>query len=344
MNSSDLQTALAATASADLSHATAEKPLKIFLAGHLGMVGSSLLRLLQPLPQLQLILRTKAELDLTRQAEVEQLFDREKPDWVIIAAAKVGGIVANQTLPADFIYQNLMIETNIIHSSAVHGVKRLMMLGSSCIYPKFASQPMTEDALLSGALEPTNEPYALAKIAGIKMCESYFRQYGCDFRAVMPTNLYGPWDNFHPQYSHVIPGLMQRLHQAKLANAAAVNIWGTGQAKREFLHVDDVARAVWLLLQLDSDVYQSITTAEQRHINIGSGVDIQISELAAQMAAVMGYQGQLQFDSSQPEGSPRKLLHVGKLNALGWQPQIELTAGLTDTYQWFLQHQHDLRQ
>jgi len=307
------------------------------------MVGRALHRLISGQPDLELIVRSKAELDLTRQSDVEQFFATERPDWVMIAAAKVGGIVANQQLPAEFIYQNLLIEANLIHSAWQTGVQRLMMLGSSCIYPKFAPQPMTEDALLQGALEPTNEPYAIAKIAGIKMCESYFRQYGADFRAVMPTNLYGPWDNFHPQHSHVIPGMMLRLHQAKLNQVASVDIWGSGRAKREFLHVDDLARAVWQVMLPSAEAYQQLTSAQQRHLNIGCGVDISIGELAVLIADAVGYQGELRFDATQPEGSPQKLLEISKLKALGWQPTIQLQAGLADTYQWFLQHQHDMR-
>jgi len=319
------------------------KPLRIFLAGHQGMVGRALHRLLARNSDFELLVRTKAELDLTRQADVEQFFAKERPDWVICAAAKVGGIVANQQLPAEFIYQNLQIEANVIHSAWQTGVQRLMMLGSSCIYPKLAPQPMTEDALLQGALEPTNEPYAIAKIAGIKMCESYFRQYGADFRAVMPTNLYGPWDNFHPQHSHVIPGMMLRLHQAKLNQSASVDIWGSGRAKREFLHVDDLARAVWQVMLPSAEAYQQLTSVQQRHLNIGCGVDISIGELAVLIADAVGYQGELRFDATQPEGSPQKLLEISKLKALGWQPTIQLQTGLADTYQWFLQHQHDLR-
>jgi GDP-L-fucose synthase len=320
-----------------------KKPLRIFLAGHQGMVGRALHRLLARNSDFELLVRTKAELDLTRQADVEQFFAKERPDWVICAAAKVGGIVANQQLPAEFIYQNLLIEANVIHSAWQTGVQRLMMLGSSCIYPKLAPQPMTEDALLQGALEPTNEPYAIAKIAGIKMCESYFRQYGADFRAVMPTNLYGPWDNFHPQHSHVIPGMMLRLHQAKLNQSASVDIWGSGRAKREFLHVDDLARAVWQVMLPSAEAYQQLTSVQQRHLNIGCGVDISIGELAVLIADAVGYQGELRFDATQPEGSPQKLLEISKLKALGWQPTIQLQTGLADTYQWFLQHQHDLR-
>lgn len=319
-------------------------PRRIFLAGHQGMVGRALHRLLAQQPDIEVITRSKAALDLTRQADVEQFYATERPDWVIIAAAKVGGIAANQQLPAEFLYQNLMIESNLIHSAWQTGVQRLMFLGSSCIYPKHASQPMSEDALLTAALEPTNEPYAIAKIAGIKLCESYFRQYGVDFRAVMPTNLYGPWDNFHPEHSHVIPGLMWRLHQAKLTASPRVDIWGSGQAKREFLHVDDLAAAVWLLLQLPESRYTEFTTTQLRHINVGSGTDVSIAELASLLAKVVGYQGQLQFDASKPEGTPRKLLNIQKLQQLGFQPSISFEMGLAETYQWLVQHQHDLRQ
>lgn len=318
--------------------------LRIFLAGHQGMVGRALHRLLSQQPDVELLTCTKAELDLTRQAEVERFFQQQQPDWVIIAAAKVGGILANQQLPAEFLYQNLLIEANLIHSAWQTGAKRLMFLGSSCIYPKLAPQPMTEDVLLTSALEPTNEPYAIAKIAGIKLCESYYRQYGADFRAVMPTNLYGPWDNFHPEHSHVIPGLMWRLHQAKLTNSPSVDIWGSGQAKREFLHVDDLAAAVWLLLQLPQARYAELTSPQQRHLNVGTGTDVSIAELASLLAKVVGYQGQLQFDASKPEGTPRKLLDIQKLQQLGWQPAISFEQGLAETYQWLVQHQHALRQ
>lgn len=320
-----------------------KKPLRIFLAGHQGMVGRALYRLLANNSDVELMIRTKAELDLTRQGDVEQFFAKQRPDWVICAAAKVGGIVANQQLPAEFIYQNLLIEANVIHSAWQTGVQRLMMLGSSCIYPKLAPQPMTEDALLQGALEPTNEPYAIAKIAGIKMCESYYRQYGADFRAVMPTNLYGSWDNFHPQHSHVIPGMMLRLHQAKLNQASSVDIWGSGRVRREFLHVDDLARAVWQVMLPSAEAYQQLTSVQQRHLNIGCGVDISIGELAELIADAVGYQGELRFDATKPEGSPQKLLEISKLKALGWQPTIPLQTGLADTYQWFLQHQHEMR-
>ena len=320
-----------------------KRPIRIFLAGHQGMVGRALHRLLMNQPDIELVVRTKAELDLTRQGDVEQFFAGERPDWVIVAAAKVGGIVANQQLPAEFIYQNLLIEANVIHSAWQTGVQRLMMLGSSCIYPKLAQQPMTEDALLQGALEPTNEPYAIAKIAGIKMCESYFRQYGADFRSVMPTNLYGPWDNFHPQHSHVIPGMMLRLHQAKLQGAASVDIWGSGRARREFLHVDDLASAVWQLMLPSADSYQQLTRLQQRHLNIGCGVDISIGELAMLIANAVGFQGELRFDTTKPEGATQKLLEISKLEAIGWRPTIQLQTGLASTYQWFLQHQHDLR-
>lgn len=311
-------------------------PLRIFLAGHQGMVGRSLHRLLSTQPGIELIVRDRQTLDLTRQADVEQFFAMEKPDWVIIAAAKVGGILANQQLPAEFIYQNLLIEANIVHSSWQTGVQRLMLLGSSCIYPKFAEQPMREECLLTGLLEPTNEPYAVAKIAGIKLCESYQRQFGADFRAVMPTNLYGPWDNFHPEHSHVLPGLMRRLHQAAQESAAAVPVWGSGQVRREFLHVDDLAAAVWLVMQQSTAQYAALTAAQCRHINIGCGEDISIAELATTIAKVVGYRGQLQFDPTMPEGTPRKLLAIDKLTSLGWAPKISLQQGLEETYQWWL--------
>lgn len=325
------------------SSAGAAAPLKVWIAGHQGMVGQALCRLLSPQPGIELVLAGRSSLDLTRQAEVEQFVATTAPDWVIIAAAKVGGIVANQQQPAEFLYQNLLIQANILHAAWQQGVKRLMVLGSSCIYPKQAQQPMAETELLSGALEPSNEPYAIAKIAGIKLCESYFRQYGADFRAVMPTNLYGPGDYFHPEYSHVIPGLLQRIHQAKLAAAPSVPIWGSGAAKREFLHVDDAASAIWRLLSLSQQQYQQLTSAQQRHINVGCGEDVSIAELAAMIAQVVGYQGQLSFDPSQPEGTVRKLLDISKLQKCGWQPTWSLAAGLQQTYQWFLQHQATLR-
>lgn len=322
---------------------TRERPLKLFLAGHQGMVGQAFCRLLSQQADIELLLADRASLDLTRQADVEQFFALHQPDWVIIAAAKVGGIVANQSLPADFIYQNLLIQANILHSAWQQGVSRLMTLGSSCIYPKFASQPMTESQLLTGALEPTNEPYAVAKIAGIKLCESYFRQYGADFRAVMPTNLYGPGDNFHLSHSHVIPGLLGRIHQAHVTGSPSVSIWGSGRVRREFLFVDDAAAAIWLLMQQSAADYQQLTSAHQRHINIGCGTDISIAELATLIAQVVGYQGELCFDPTQPEGTPRKLLDISTLTSVGWQPSMPLLQGLSTTYQWFLQHQAALR-
>jgi GDP-L-fucose synthase len=330
---------------AELLQATkrSQTALKVFIAGHQGMVGQALCRLLSQQPGIELVLAQRSQLDLTRQAEVEQFFAATAPDWVIIAAAKVGGIVANQQQPAEFLYQNLLIQANILHAAWQQGVERLMVLGSSCIYPKLAQQPMAEAELLTGALEPTNEPYAIAKIAGIKLCESYFRQYGADFRAVMPTNLYGPADYFHPNYSHVIPGLLLRIHQAKLAAAPSVPIWGSGLAKREFLHVDDAASAIWRLLVLSGDQYQQLTSPQQRHINVGCGEDVSIAELADMIAQVVGYQGQLSFDPTQPEGTARKLLDISKLQSCGWQPQWSLPLGLAQTYQWFLQHQATLR-
>ena len=323
----------------DMTQFTAEKPLRVFLAGHQGMVGRALYRLLSAQAGVDLIVRTRQQLDLTRQADVEQFFHQEKPDWVIIAAAKVGGILANQQLPADFIYQNLLIEANIVHSSWQTGVQRLMLLGSSCIYPKFADQPIREESLLTGLLEPTNEPYAVAKIAGIKLCESYQRQYGVDFRAAMPTNLYGPWDNFHPEHSHVVPGLMRRIHEAHLQQVTAVSVWGSGRARREFLHVDDLACAVCLLMQLSAERYEALTSAQCRHINIGSGEDISIAELAALLAEIIGYQGELRFDPAMPDGTPKKLLAVDKLASLGWAPRNTLRKGLQDTYRWWLSQQ-----
>ena len=312
---------------------------KIYVAGHRGMVGSAIVRNLQAKGYTNIVTRTHAELDLTNQAAVQAFFEKEKPDQVYLAAAKVGGIHANNTFPAEFIYQNLMMEANVIHQAFVSGVKKLLFLGSSCIYPKLAPQPMSEDALLTGKLEPTNEPYAIAKIAGIKMCESYNRQYGdsngIDYRSVMPTNLYGPGDNYHPENSHVIPALIRRFHEAKLANAPEVLIWGTGTPKREFLYVDDMAAASVFVMNLDKSTYDRHTEPMQSHINVGFGSDITIAELAGAVAKATGYQGKIGFDPSKPDGAPRKWMDSSRLNKLGWKAQINIVTGLDSTYKQF---------
>ena len=317
--------------------------LNIFIAGHRGMVGSALMRQLQQNPNINLIMAGRDELDLTSQAAVQTFFQQQSIDQVYLAAAKVGGIHANNTYPADFIYENLMMEANIIHAAHTHGVQKLLFLGSSCIYPKLADQPMTESSLLTGTLEPTNEPYAIAKIAGIKLCESYNRQFGRDYRSVMPTNLYGQNDNFHPENSHVIPAMMRRFHEATQAEAKEVVIWGTGKPMREFLHVDDMAAASVHVMNLDTSIYDANTQPMLSHINVGTGVDCTIRELAETLAEVTGFNGKLVFDTSKPDGAPRKLMDVSRLKALGWQASISLKEGLGSTYQWFLGHQEKLR-
>lgn len=319
------------------------KKTRIFVAGHNGMVGSAIVRQLRQNPANELLLRSRSELDLTSQAQVSAFFAAEQIDQVYLAAAKVGGIIANNTYPADFIYENLMIECNIIHSAHQAGVQKLLFLGSSCIYPKLAEQPMTEQALLTGTLEPTNEPYAVAKIAGIKLCESYNRQFGRDYRSVMPTNLYGPNDNFHPQNSHVIPALLRRFHEAKLASAEEVVAWGSGKPMREFLHVDDMAAASVFVMNLADNVYQQHTEAMLSHINVGTGVDCTIRDLVETVAKVVGYQGRIAFDASKPDGAPRKLMDVSRLAALGWTAGTSLEQGLASTYQWFLANQDSFR-
>lgn len=310
---------------------------KIYVAGHRGMVGSAIVRLLQEQGYHNLLLKAKSELDLTNQFQVAQFFENEKPDYVFLAAAKVGGIYANDTYPADFIYQNLMIESNIIHSAYLSNVKGLLFLGSSCIYPKNASQPMAENALLTGTLESTNEPYAIAKIAGIKLCESYNRQYGTDFRSVMPTNLYGQGDNFHPQNSHVMPALIRRFYEAKQNNQPEVIVWGSGQPRREFLHVDDMAKACVYVMALDKSVWENAVELTCSHLNVGYGNDISIKELAELIKDVVGYQGRIVFDESKPDGTMQKRLDTSKLNHLGWQAHIKLRQGIRDTYTWYQQ-------
>lgn len=308
---------------------------RVFVAGHRGMVGSQILQQLQTAQDVDLVTRTHDELDLTSQASVMDFFAKERIDQVYLAAAKVGGIHANNTYPADFIYQNLMIEANVIHAAHMADVQRLLFLGSSCIYPRDVAQPMAEEALLSGYLEATNEPYAVAKIAGIKMCESYARQYGRDYRSVMPTNLYGPGDNYHPQNSHVIPALIRRFHEAILNDAPNVEIWGTGTPRREFLHVSDMARASIFVMNLPKAVYLQHTTPMCSHINVGSGVDIPIGELAKLIATVTGYEGEVTFDVSKPDGTPRKLMDSTRLRSFGWEPRIGLADGLAETYEMF---------
>ena len=317
------------------------KSYKIYVAGHRGMVGSAIIRALKDQGFENIITRTHSELDLTNQQKVQEFFSQEKPDQVYLAAAKVGGIFANDTYPADFIYQNLMIEANVIHNAFESGVKKLLFLGSSCIYPKLADQPMREDALLSGYLEPTNEPYAIAKIAGIKLCESYNRQYGeshgIDYRSLMPTNLYGPGDNYHPQNSHVIPALIRRFHEAKINKEDKVIVWGSGKPKREFLFVDDMASASVYVMNLDKESYDQNTNEMCSHINVGMGDDLSIGELAKTLKKVIGFEGDIEFDSSKPDGSPRKLMDSSKLNSLGWTPKVKLETGLTLTYENYLQ-------
>jgi GDP-L-fucose synthase len=320
---------------------TLEAP-KIYVAGHKGMVGSAIVRqlLAQGHPRENIITRSHAELDLTNQAATQQFLKEEKPDQVYLAAARVGGIHANNTYTAEFIYSNLMVQANVIHAAFANGVKKLLFFGSSCIYPRLAPQPMAEDALLTGPLEPTNEPYAIAKIAGIKLCESYNRQYGTshgiDYRSVMPANLYGPGDNYHPEDSHVIPGLIRRFHEAKVTNAASVTIWGSGTPRREFLYVDDMAAASVYVMNLPKASHAQDTRPMLSHINVGCGKDITIKELAETIRQVVGYQGEITFDPSKPDGAPRKLMNSTRLNALGWQPMVDLEEGLKAAYADFL--------
>jgi GDP-L-fucose synthase len=316
---------------------------RVFIAGHNGMVGSAIVRRLAAQADVELVLRSRSELDLLDQQAVADFFQAENIDEVYLAAAKVGGIVANNTYPAQFIHQNLMIQCNIIHGAHLANVQDLLFLGSSCIYPKLAEQPMQETALLTGTLEPTNEPYAIAKIAGIKLCESYNRQYGRNYRSVMPTNLYGPNDNFHPENSHVIPALIRRFHEAKLAKQAEVVAWGSGKPMREFLHVDDMAAASIYVMELDQQTYAANTQAMLSHINVGTGVDCTIRELVETVAKVVGFEGSIAFDATKPDGAPRKLMDVSRLKNLGWTYSIALEEGLTSSYQWFLANQDNFR-
>ena len=311
----------------------------IYVAGHRGMVGSAIVRTLlaSGVSAQDIITRTHAELDLRNQAAVQEFFQQHRPTQVYLAAAKVGGIHANNTYPADFIYDNLVVQANVIDAAHRVGVQKLLFLGSSCIYPRMAAQPMAEDALLTGALEPTNEPYAIAKIAGIKMCESYNRQYGRDYRSVMPTNLYGPGDNYHPENSHVIPALIRRFHDAKLSGAPEVAIWGSGTPRREFLYVDDMAAASFFVMNLPLEAYQAQTLPMQSHLNVGWGSDVTIAELARAVGQAVGYGGNIIFDTSKPDGAPRKWMDSSRLNALGWQAQMDLAAGLQATYADFVQ-------
>jgi nucleoside-diphosphate-sugar epimerase len=321
--------------------------VRIYVAGHRGMVGGAILRRLMARQAageaLELITRSHAELDLTDQSAVRAFMAQARPDVVILAAARVGGIHANNAFPADFIYDNLMIQANVIQAAHAAGVRRLLNLGSSCIYPREAPQPMAEGALLTGVLEPTNEPYAVAKIAGIKLCESYNRQHGTDYRSVMPTNLYGPGDNFHPENSHVLPALIRRFHEAAERGDAAVTIWGTGTPRREFLHVDDMAEASLFVLDLPKPVYDANTRPMLSHINVGTGEDVAILELARLVADVVGFRGRIETDPTRPDGSPRKLMDVGRLAAMGWRARISLNDGIAQTYRWFLDHRLDAR-
>jgi len=320
-----------------------DRSVPVFVAGHRGMVGSAIVRRLQALGYTRVVTAARSELDLGSQAQVSDFFAAHRIGHVVLAAAKVGGIHANNTYPAEFIYQNLMIECNVVHAAHRAGIHRLLFLGSSCIYPREAPQPMREDALLTGVLESTNEPYAIAKIAGIKLCESYNRQYGHDYRSVMPTNLYGPNDNFHPQDSHVIPALLRRFHEAIRSGAEEVVIWGSGRPLREFLHVDDMAAASAHVMELEEATYRQHTRPMLSHINVGTGVDCSIRELAEACARATGFRGRLSFDASKLDGTPRKLMDVSRLRSLGWQASIPLEQGLRETYAWFVEHHASAR-
>ena len=313
---------------------------KIYIAGHRGMVGSAIMRELERKGHTNLVCRTHQELDLTNQLAVQNFFNQEKPDQVYLAAARVGGIYANNTFPAEFIYDNVMVQSNVIHQAFMHGVKKLLFLGSSCIYPRMASQPMSEDALLTGKLEPTNEPYAIAKIAGIKMCESYNRQYGAthgvDYRSVMPTNLYGPGDNYHPENSHVIPALIRRFYEAKVSGTPQVVIWGSGKPYREFLYVDDMAKASVFVMELAKEQYDQVTEPMQSHLNVGFGSDVTIAQLAQAVAKAVGYPGTIALDPTKPDGSPKKLMNSKRLNTLGWKAAVSLDDGLALAYAQFV--------
>ncbi len=318
---------------------------RIYVAGHRGMVGSAILRQLQARQSagaaIELITRSSAELDLTNQSAVATFMETERPDQVILAAARVGGIVANNTYPAQFIYENMMIACNVIHAAHQVDVQQLLQLGSSCIYPRLADQPMDEAQLLTGPLEPTNEPYAIAKIAAIKLCESYNRQYGRDYRSVMPTNLYGPGDNFHPENSHVLPALIRRFHVATQEGADEVVVWGTGNPMREFLHVDDMAQASLFVMDLDPETYARETEPMLSHINVGTGTDVTIRELAETVARITGFKGAITFDTTKPDGTPRKLMDVSRLARMGWTASVDLEDGIAGTYDWFLQQSDD---
>ena len=316
---------------------------KIYVAGHRGMVGSAIVRALEAEGLSNIVVRTHADLDLTNQQAVQAFFENEKPDQVYLAAAKVGGIHANNTYPAEFIYQNLMMEANIIHEAFKVGIQKLLFLGSSCIYPKMVEQPMKEEALLTGVLEATNEPYAIAKIAGIKLCESYNRQYDVDYRSVMPTNLYGVGDNYHPENSHVIPALIRRFHEAKVNKSSEVVIWGSGSPMREFLYVDDMAAASVYVMNLDKTIYDQQTEPMLSHVNVGFGSDVTIKALAKTISEVVGYQGSIGFDATKPDGTARKLMDSGRLNSLGWRAQVNLKDGLTKAYQDYLTNSEVLR-
>ena len=316
----------------------------VFVAGHRGMVGSAIVRALQVDPDVTLVTASRDEVDLVAQHQVDEFFRDHRVDEVYLAAARVGGIEANNSYPADFIYRNLMIEANIIQAAHTNGVQKLLFLGSSCIYPRLAPQPMAEESLLTGLLEPTNEPYAIAKIAGIKLAESYSRQYGRDYRSVMPTNLYGPGDNFHPRNSHVLPAMIRRFHEAVRDDLAEVVIWGTGTPRREFLHVDDLAQAAVFVNELPIETYRSVTTERRSHLNVGTGIDLSIADLAHTVRDVVGFTGQVNFDPTKPDGAPRKLLDVSRLTSLGWQASYGLRDGIESTYAWFVEHEDNLRE